>query len=97
VALSRFTVANGMAGAVKTAFLDRPHLVDGVPGFIRLEVLSPRDDPREIWLVTFWRDEASFDAWHGSHLRHEAHRGIPRGLKLVPRSFELRRFDLVAT
>lgn len=50
VALSQFTVANGtnepgeanpMTGRVKQAFLDRPHLVDGAPGFVRMEVISP--------------------------------------------------------
>lgn len=60
VALSRFTVANGMEAEVRQAFADRPHLVDGTPGFVRMEVLAPLDDPREIWLLTYWRDEASF-------------------------------------
>ncbi len=97
IALSRFTVANGMAGKVKDAFVNRPHLVDRAPGFIRLEVMSPCDAPAEIWLFTYWHDEASYRKWHRSHLYHEAHRGIPKGLKLVPRSAELRCFELVAT
>ncbi len=97
IALSRFTVANGMAGAVKEAFVNRPHLVDRAPGFIRMEVMSPCDDPAEIWLFTYWHDEASYRNWHRSHLYHEAHRGIPKGLKLVPRSARLRCFELVAT
>src|SRR5918912_942676 len=54
IALSRFTVANGMADQVKDAFVNRPHLVDDAPGFIRMEVISPCDDPREIWLFTYW-------------------------------------------
>jgi hypothetical protein len=28
IALSRFTIANGMADQVKDAFINRPHLVD---------------------------------------------------------------------
>jgi heme oxygenase (mycobilin-producing) len=97
VALSRFTVANGMADQVKNAFTNRPHLVDTVPGFLRMQVITPCDDPREIWLFTYWRDEASFTAWHRSHLYHEAHRSIPKGLKLVPKSVNLRCFDLICT
>jgi heme-degrading monooxygenase HmoA len=97
IALSRFTVANGMVDEVKTAFANRPHLVDGAPGFLRMEVMSPQEDPREIWLLTWWRDEQSFRSWHRGHLYHEAHRGIPKGLKLVPGSAQLRCFDLVCT
>ena len=43
--MSRFTVANGMEDEVRQAFRDRPHLVDDAPGFVRMEVLSPVDDP----------------------------------------------------
>ncbi len=95
--VSRFTVANGIAGAVKQAFLDRPHLVDSAPGFVRMDVLSPLEQPEEIWLLTYWTDEASFLAWHRGHAYHESHKGIPRGLKLVPRSAEIRHFAYVAS
>jgi heme-degrading monooxygenase HmoA len=97
VALSRFTVANGMEAEVKQAFVERPHLVDGAPGFLRMEVLTPVDDPREIWLLTYWSDEASFEAWHRSHLHHEAHKGIPKGLKLMPKSTQVRYFEHVCS
>lgn len=96
LALSRFTVKNGMAEDVKRAFRERPHRVEAHAGFVRLEVVSPRDAPEEIWLMTWWTDEASFRAWHGRHL-HESHTSIPKGLKLVPQSTELRVLDLVAT
>ena len=97
IVLSRFIVANDMEAEIKAAFLKRPHLVEDALGFIRLEVLSPQDDPREIWLFTYWRDEDSFKAWHHSHLYHESHQGIPKGLKLVPRSVHLRYFELICT
>jgi heme-degrading monooxygenase HmoA len=97
VALSKFTVANGMTAAVKRAFAERPHLVDDAPGFVRMDVLSPADCPEEIWLVTFWRDEESFRVWHHSHEYHESHRSIPKGLKLVPKSAQLRYFDYVSS
>jgi heme oxygenase (mycobilin-producing) len=97
VALSRFTVVNGMEAEVKRAFVDRPHLVEGAAGFVRLEVLSPRDDPREIWLLTYWRDEASFEAWHHGPLHHQSHRGIPKGLRLDPKSTQVRFFEHVGS
>jgi heme-degrading monooxygenase HmoA len=97
VALSRFTVANGMSDEVRQAFRDRPHLVDGAPGFLRMEVLTPMDEPDEFWLITWWSDEASFQAWHGSHHHHESHRGIPRGLRLVPEKTQVRYLEQVCS
>jgi heme-degrading monooxygenase HmoA len=94
--LSRFVVANDLTDKVKEAFLNRPHSVDQCPGFVRLEVLSPRDAPNEIWLLTYWEDEWSYREWHSSHSYRESHAGIPKGLKLVPSATQLRFFDLVA-
>ncbi|WP_291988837.1 antibiotic biosynthesis monooxygenase [Candidatus Accumulibacter sp. ACC007] len=96
VALSRFTVANGMHDAVREAFLARPHLVDRVPGFVRMEVLRPQGCPEEFWLMTWWSDETCFDAWHRSHAYHDSHAGMPKGLKLVPGSTEIRRLERIA-
>lgn len=96
VALSRFVVRNGMEKDVRAAFRDRPHLVDGAPGFVRMEVLSPLGRPEEFWLVTWWDDEASFDAWHRSHLYSASHAGIPRGLKLVPGEQRISRLERIA-
>ena len=62
VALSRFVVANGMEEAVRAAFSERPHRVDQAPGFLRMEVLRPEGHPEEFWLMTWWQEEASFDA-----------------------------------
>jgi heme-degrading monooxygenase HmoA len=97
IALSQFTVANDMTEQVKDAFASRPHLVEEAPGFLRLEVISPLDNKDEIWLLTYWSDEESFKAWHHSHLYHDSHRGIPKGLKLVPRSARLRFFEHVSS
>jgi heme-degrading monooxygenase HmoA len=97
MALSRFVVANGMAAEVRAAFRARPHLVDRAAGFVRMEVLCPREKPDEFWLLTWWTEEAHYRAWHRSHAYHDSHAGIPRGLKLVPKSTEIRYFDHVAS
>ena len=60
VALSRFEVMPGWEDAVAEAFVARPHLVEDAPGFVRLEVLRPADNPAEFLLLTFWSDEESF-------------------------------------
>ena len=97
VALSRFVIANGLTSEVKTAFRNRPHIVDSVSGYLRMDVLSPQEKPDEIWLITFWTDEASFRDWHHGHLYHDCHKGIPKGLKLIPGETSMRFFELVAS
>jgi heme oxygenase (mycobilin-producing) len=97
VALSKFVIANGKTAEVKEAFRQRPHLVDDQPGFVRMDVLSPLERPEEIWLVTYWTDAESFTLWHHSHLYHESHKGIPKGLKLVPGETKIRHFEHVCS
>ncbi len=97
VALSKFVIANDMVAEVKEAFRQRPHLVDDQPGFVRMEVFSPLDRPEEIWLVTYWTDAASFKVWHHSHLYHQSHKGIPKGLKLVPGEQQIRHFEHICS
>ena len=97
VALSKFVIANGMMEEVKNAFRHRPHLVDDASGFVRMEVMVPFDNPDELWLVTYWTDEESYRVWHRSHEYHESHKGIPKGLKLVPRSAEIRLFEFICS
>ncbi|MDQ2731840.1 MAG: antibiotic biosynthesis monooxygenase [Armatimonadota bacterium] len=95
MALSRFVIANGMMEEVKNAFRNRPHQVDSVVGFVRMDVLTPFDQPEEVWLLTYWTNEECYRLWHRSHQYHESHRGIPRGLKLVPGSAEIRLFEFI--
>ncbi len=96
-AVSRFVVANGMVAEVKAAFRSRPHLVDDAAGYRRMEVISPVDRPEEIWLLTFWTDEMSFRAWHESHAYRQSHRGLPKGLKLIPGETMLTHFEHVSS
>ena len=97
VAMSRFRIANGMAAAVCEAFRNRPHLADDAPGFIRMDVMSGKACPEEIRLITYWTDEESYRAWHHSHLYHDSHAGIPKGLKLVPGSVSIELFDHITS
>ena len=96
VALSRFKVRNGMTDEVLRAFLSRPGMVDEVPGFMRMEVMRPTDNPDEYWLFTWWSDESTFREWHSSHLYRESHSGIPKGLKLDPAFTAMTYFERVA-
>lgn len=79
---SRFRVANGMEDDVRTAFLNRPGLVDNVTGFLGMEVYADSDDQCVFHLVTRWTDRDAYDVWHRSDAHHHSHAFIPRGLKL---------------
>mgnify|MGYP006000648521 CR=1 FL=1 len=74
---------------MREAFLERPHLVDDHPGFIRMEVMHPVEQPERVILVTYWESEAIWKEWYHSHKYREAHKGIPKGLKLIPKSVEI--------
>ena len=97
VAVSRFVIANDATASVKASFRERPHLVDDAPGYLRMEVMSPLERPEEIWLMTFWTDEASYRVWHHSHFYRESHRGIPKGLKLVPGETRIAHYEHVSS
>jgi heme-degrading monooxygenase HmoA len=97
VSLSKFVVGNDKIAEVKEAFRQRPHLVDGQPGFVRMEVISPIDRPEEIWLITYWTGADSFRLWHRSHLYQESHKGIPKELKLVSGQTEMRQFEHICS
>jgi len=97
VAMSRFVVSNGMEEDVCAAFRRRPHMVDAAPGFVRMEVLRPFEQPEEFWLLTWWTDEESYRRWHRSHAYHESHAGIPRGLKLVRGETRITLLEQVAS
>lgn len=93
-AISKFEVRNEMEEEVRQAFLDRPGFVESAEGFVGLHVLRPLENPAEFWLITHWESQEAFDHWHLHH-KSESHQGIPKGLKLVKRSFELRYFEHV--
>lgn len=99
VVLSKFTVAKvgNMAAAVKKAFIERPHMVEDASGFLRLDVLTPLENPDEIWLFTYWNDRDSFHRWYGTHPYKIAHQGIPEGLKLAPDRTEMRFFEYITS
>ena len=99
VVLSKFTVDNkdDMTGAVKRAYRERPHLVENAAGFVRLDVLSPIEHLDQIWLITYWTDQASFQQWFRTHPYKEAHQNIPAGLKLVSEQTEMLFFEHISS
>lgn len=95
--ISHFVIANDMTEEVRQAFRNRPRLVDHAEGFVRMEVISPAEQPSAIWLMTFWTDRESFETWHRSHQYKESHLGIPAGLKLVPGENRITYFEHICS
>ncbi len=95
VAASHFTVANDTHEAVAEAFRQRPHHVDTAPGFQRMEVWNTDGDTRNFIIVTWWDSAEQFHAWHRSHAFKDAHRGMPKGLRLVSGSNRIEHFALL--
>jgi heme-degrading monooxygenase HmoA len=99
VVISKFTVNNkdNMTASVKNAYVERPHQVDKAPGFVRLDVFSPLVNPDEIWLLTYWTDQTSFQEWFRTHHYKEAHSKIPAGLTLVSDRTEMFFFEHISS
>jgi heme oxygenase (mycobilin-producing) len=95
VVMSQFTVKNGMESAVSEAFRDRPHAVDSSSGFVKMEVMNPEETPEEFVLVTYWKDKLSYTTWYKQHSYQDSHRGIPKGLKLVPRATKIGFYNVL--
>ena len=71
-----------MESEVRSAFINRPRLVEHAPGFCGIDVLTDAGDPSVFMLLTRWADEESFRAWHRSAAHHQSHGCMPHGLKL---------------
>ncbi|MCC5930911.1 MAG: antibiotic biosynthesis monooxygenase [Cyclobacteriaceae bacterium] len=94
--ISKFEIQNGFEKQVKEAFKNRPGLVEKAKGFLKLDVLSPLDNPAELHLITYWESDEDFEYWHRHHLK-ESHQHIPKGLKLVPKSWKLTKYEHISS
>lgn len=74
--VNRIRVAPGHEAAFEERFRSRAGLVEHSPGFIRNLVLRPIQG--ETYLVmTWWQDQASFEAWTQSDSFKQAHASPP--------------------
>lgn len=94
--ISKFVIENGMEKEVKQAFKNRPGLVEKAKGYIRMDVISPLENPSEIHLITYWQNLKEYEFWHKNHLK-QSHQDIPKGLKLVPGSWTLTKYEHITS
>ncbi len=99
VVISRIRVVSGNAAAVAMQYQRRLGAVDGVRGFLGLEVLRPHDRPTEFWIWTKWESSADFEAYRKSPEFRQAHAriaSIPGIVKIDKNSHTVERFDVLA-
>jgi hypothetical protein len=82
MALSRFTIANDMTDDARSAFLDRPHLVDTAPGDLGMEVVSPLVVPTRRF--TKPNPQGVIKSFGGKNRRRVDARGEGNGRQLLP-------------
>jgi heme-degrading monooxygenase HmoA len=79
VAVSEIAVPEAGAEALKQAFQNRLHAVDGWPGFQGLELLKDRKAPGRYLMICRWDSREHFLAYMRSDDHRRSHARIPRG------------------
>ena len=77
VVTSDVLVAEEGAEVLQAAFADRLRLVEGHPGFQRLEVWRDERDPGAFVMVSWWDDEDAFRTYMRSPDHRRSHSRIP--------------------
>ncbi|MDP9763972.1 antibiotic biosynthesis monooxygenase family protein [Deinococcus enclensis] len=71
--MNRIPVKAEYAEAFEARFRDRARLVDGMPGFVRNEVLRPTQPGQPYIVLTYWESREAFEAWTASDAFREGH------------------------
>ncbi|MDN5572775.1 MAG: antibiotic biosynthesis monooxygenase [Micrococcales bacterium] len=76
VKINVLSVPEGAGPELEKRFAARKHSVDGADGFEGFELLRPTGGESRYFVVTRWRDEASFEAWRSQ--RQPSHESTGR-------------------
>lgn len=97
VAFSRVSFPDRSLGeAFAAALADRSHLVDGFPGFQRLEVMLPARHDGDWMLATWWDTRADLRRWLRSDEHERTHGRAPAELQPYLRSARVEIFEVQA-
>ncbi|GAA1344154.1 antibiotic biosynthesis monooxygenase [Kocuria palustris] len=91
VKINVLSVPEGAGAELEKRFAARKHSVDGADGFEGFELLRPTGGESRYFVVTRWRDEASFEAWRSQ--RQPSHEST--GRQPVSSQAELLEFEVV--
>ena len=77
VFVSHLTVPEGDRALLEKHFRERSRLVDGVPGFLYLQLLRPQAGGATHTLLTAWADRDAFRRYMASEERARSHAHEP--------------------
>ena len=94
IIINAITVPEGAGDELAKRFGARAGAVDDQDGFEGFELLRPKDG-RDTWLVvTRWRDQAAFEAWHSSQAFQRGHAHAEGGDRPVSVSSEVWTYEV---
>ena len=97
LALSRVSFPDRELGELFVGALERrSHLVDGFPGFQRLEVLSPARADGDWVLATWWETRDDLRRWLRSSEHRETHERTPDPLRPFLREARVEVYEVRA-
>lgn len=91
-AMNRISVKPEYAKQFEERFRTRAHLVDGMPGFIRNQVLRPIQEGEPYIVLTYWESREAFEAWTNSEefrAGHSRSGSLPREAFSGPSCLEI--------
>lgn len=91
VKINSLSVPEGAGPELEKRFAARRHFVDGSDGFEGFELLRPTGGQDRYFVLTRWRDEASFEAWRAQS--RASHAGSAQ--QPVSSQAELLEFEVV--
>jgi heme-degrading monooxygenase HmoA len=95
VAFSRVAFPSEELGeAFVSALGDRSHLVDGFPGFQRLEVLAPANSGGDWVLATWWESRDDLRRWLRSDEHAQTHERTPDSIRPFLRSARVEVYEV---
>ena len=95
VKINAITVPAGAGPELEKRFAARAGAVDQQPGFEGFELLRPTDESGTYYVVTRWKDDASFQAWMTSQAFGADHGKQPAGQRPVSSQAQLLSFEVV--
>lgn len=97
IAMNRFRVRKGYAGAFESVWRDRDSRLKEVPGFVEFHLLKgPEADDHVLYAShVVWRSRADFETWTRSDAFRRAHRNAGQNKELYLGHPDFEGFEVV--
>lgn len=97
VRINHLEVDGGDGEVLEERFGSRLRRIEA-DGFLGWQLLRPQPGTGGPYLaITWWEDDAAFDAWRNGPAFHAGHKRTPDGAPPVARTAGLTAYDVVAT